>query len=52
MALSQTHIIIFFAPNFIFWNKTKFQKDEPKTDNAPIAIGAPVSPSIALRPLT
>ena len=28
---------------------TKFKKDEPKTDNAPIAIGAPVSPSIAVK---
>ena len=41
-------MVSFLLPNFIFLNKTKFKKDEPNTDNAPIAIGAPVSPSIAV----
>src|SRR5699024_209386 len=44
-----TEMVVFLSPNFIRWKKTKFIKDEPNTANAPIAIGTPVNPNIAVR---
>src|SRR5699024_1006408 len=44
-----TEMVVFLSPNFIRWKKTKFVKDEPNTANAPIAIGTPVNPNIAVR---
>src|SRR5699024_9079724 len=43
-----TEIVVLRSPNFIRLNKTKFINDDPKTANAPIAIGVPVSPNNAV----
>ncbi len=44
-----TAIVSFLLPNFIFPKNTKFINDEPNTANAPIAIGSPVNPNIAVK---
>ena len=44
-----TAMLSFLEPNFILLKNTKFMNEEPNTDKAPIAIGAPVSPIIAVK---